>query len=756
VRRLAAVLGLFAAAVLVLSCEEVTTQVKETTFVVAIAIEGSPFVAAGDTLVGDVVQFAGAVTENGNRIAASGQRYTSSNTDVLEILDASTGEAAFVGVGTAIVSVSFTEPRLAPPDTLAASMAVDVTEYVVELTLRSTFTGNQVDPDSALVGDVVAVEATVTQRGTVVPDSGMMIVSSDVGVALPVAGADSLVEFTGPGDATLTVTLARPLTPGSGDLTAILPVSVLDLLVDINASSLIDQSFLSNGDTLVTDSVQFSATVIEEGDTVQTAGANWTSSDPSIVRIVDAAAGIAIFEDTGTATIGVSFQSPELPGEPFIKDVRVTTYVTRVEIASIISGGALADTLLTDSVTFSAVATATKNGSVVPSTLSNSQSSNSTVVNILVPAQGSAVFPDTGSAMVTLALSQPTLPDSTLQTSLDLRVTTFLAQISRVSPGPAPTMGDSIQYSVAVTDTRDGSTVSNPNVTYASSDPSVIVILDPAAGSAFARDTGQAVASVTVNDPGLPAGVIVDSLLPPTIMTQEFFYGAFSDTVGEFGNTPSGDTVVIQRSLVHLFTDSTRIQFPNGTVAFIDSVTPDTLIFLVPAGADTGQLVMNNLVDDQGGRRTNVPTRITFDGPGSDVIPDFFEDNDTLPLTTNVEITPPFPFDVLLSSDPRKSAPADSNFFYFTVPSLETWTLDILAEWQVNADIDFKICIAGGDPPTSYDSGLCPRPVSSNGTDPRREEETGLILSTGRYVINFYCSTCPVLPLTYNVTIERQ
>ena len=755
-RRLAAVLGLFGAAVLVLSCEEVTTQVKETTFVVGIAIEGSPFVAAGDTLVGDVVQFAGAVTENGNPITASGQRFTSSRTDVVEILDESTGEAAFVGVGTAIVSVTFTEPRLAPPDTLAASMTVDVTEYVVELTLRSTFSGNEVDPDSALVGDVVAVEATVTKNGVVVPDSGMMIASSNVGVALPVQGADSLVEFTGPGDATLTVTLARPLTPGSGVLTAILPVSVMDLFVDIDASSLIDQSFLSNGDTLVTDSVQFSATVIEEGDTVQTAGANWTSSDPSIVRIADAAAGIAVFEDTGSAMIGVSFQSPELPGEPFTKGIRVTTYVTQVEVASIIVGGALVDTLVTDSVTFSAIATATKTGSVVPSSLSNSQSSNSAVVDILAPAQGSAVFPDTGRATVTLTLSQPTLPDSTLQTSLDLRVTTYLAEISQVSPGSAPTMGDSIQYGVVVTDTRDESTVSSPNLTYDSSDPSVIAILDPATGSAFARDTGQAVASVTVNDPGLPAGVIVDSLLPPTTMTQEFFYGAFSDTIGEFGGTPSGDTIVIQRSLVHLFTDTTWIQFPNGTVAYVDSVTSDRLAFLVPAGADTGQLVMNNLVDGQGGRRTNVPTRITFNGPGSDAIPDFFEDNDTLPLTTNVEITPPFPFDVLLSSDPWKSAPADSNFFYFTVPSLETWTLDILAEWQVNADIDFKICIAGGDPPTSYDPDLCPRPVSSNGTDPRSEVETALVLSTGRYVINFYCSTCPVLPLTYNVTIERQ
>ena len=215
-------LGLSFAALAMLSCEEVTTRTKESTFVVTIDIEGSPFVAAGDTLLGDVVQFVGMVTEDGSPIATSGQRFRSSMPDVV-LIDSLTGEAGFVGVGTSVVSVSYAEPRLAPPDTLTARVDVRVTEYVVELALRSTFTGNPVDPDSALVGDVVVVLATVTQDGTAVPDSGMTILSSNTDVARPVLGEDSLVSFVGPGSAQLTVNLARPVVPG-GQLSQTLDV----------------------------------------------------------------------------------------------------------------------------------------------------------------------------------------------------------------------------------------------------------------------------------------------------------------------------------------------------------------------------------------------------------------------------------------------------------------------------------------------------------------------------------------------------
>ncbi len=651
-RRRLGVLAFAVAALLASSCKETTTGVKQSTFEVSISAT-SPFVDAGDYLVNDTVMFVGEVTEDGRTISASGQQFTSDNPAVVRILDQSSGRAAFVDTGSAVVTVSYTQPELQGTERLQAETTVQVTSYTVELSLTSTFTSSAVDPDSALVGDIVVVGATVRKDGEPVASTVGSVASSNTVVAQPVAGTDDRVEFKQTGTATLTAALAEPDIPGATSLTATLDVMVNDLAVLIDIESLVDTVFLSGGDTLVTDSVRFSATVIEDGDTVPTTGANWTSSNPSRIRIVDAAAGVAVFQDTGTATVAVTFATPDLPGEPFGKELRVTTY---------------------------------------------------------------------------------------------------LAQISQVTPGPL-TMGDTVQYDVAVTDTRDGSTVASPGVTYSSSDPAVVTLLDASAGIGLARDTGQAVVSVFVDDPALPRGGATDSL-PPTVLTEELFYGAFSSTSGDFGDSPSGDAIVIQRSLAHAFTDSTRIEFPNGTIGFVDAVNANALTFLVPAAADTGVLRMRNLVDDQGDPRDDVPTRIIFEGPGSDVIDDFFEPNDDMPLRSSLEIES-FPFEVLLSWDPTKSSPADSNFFWLFVPSGQSRRLDIVAEWQVDADIDFKVCNASGTPPTSYNPGLCPRPIGDNTNNPRVEDEFNLTLSTGIYIFNFYCESCPALPLTYKVTITR-
>jgi hypothetical protein len=653
VRRLLGVLGFSVAALLASSCKETTTGVKESTFEVEISAT-SPFVDAGDYLVNDTVLFVGDVTEDGRPISASGQQFTSDNPGVVRILNQSSGQAAFVDTGSAVVTVSYSQPELQGPARLQAETMVQVTSYAVELSLTSTFTGGTVDPDAALVGDIVVVDATVRKDGAPVSSSVGTVTSSNNVVAEPVAGTSDQVEFKQSGTATLTVALAEPDIPGDTPLTATLDVTVNDLAVLIDVKSLVDSAFLTSGDTLVTDSVQFSATVIEDGDTVPTSGANWTSSNPSTIRIVDAASGVAVFEDTGTVTVAVTFTTPDLPGEPFGRNLRVTTY---------------------------------------------------------------------------------------------------LAQIEQLAPGTTPIMGDTVQYGVTVTDTQDGSTVASPSVTYASSDPAVITILDAVTGLGLARDTGQAVVSVSVDDPRLPRGNATDAL-PPTVLTEELFYGAFSSTTGDFGNSASGDAIVMQRSPAHAFTDSTRVEFPNGTIGFVDAVSSDSLTFLVPAAADTGALLMRNLVDDQGDPRDNVPTRIIFDGPGSSAIDDFFEPNDDMPLTSNLEITS-FPFEVLLSWDPTKSSPADSNFFWLFVPSGQTRRLDIVAEWQVDADIDFKVCNATGTPPTSYNPSLCPRPIGDNSNDPRVEDEFNLTLSTGIYVFNFYCESCPALPLTYKLTITR-
>jgi hypothetical protein len=86
-------------------------------------------------------------------------------------------------------------------------------------------------------------------------------------------------------------------------------------------------------------------------------------------------------------------------------------------------------------------------------------------------------------------------------------------------------------------------------------------------------------------------------------------------------------------------------------------------------------------------------------------------------------------------------------------------TLDFVAEWQQDADLDFKICSGNADPPTDYlragGEPICQRVADS--TNREAEQVLGEPLSANIYVIAFYCKTdqCPVdLPVTYKVRIQ--
>jgi hypothetical protein len=719
-------------------------------------------VADGDFLVGDTVQFSATVREDGQPFPASGERYTSSVPSVVRIIDASDGRAVFLSVGDATVTVTFDEPELQGTEKLMAQMDLSITEYTVELSLQSVRTGAAVEAGDGLVDDTVRVLAEVRKDGLVVSHSGLKVESSsNPSVAQPVLGQDDLVAYGEAGTARLFVTFDQPNVPGDEPLGAAIDVTVQTFTVELNVESLVPGSTsLADGDTLVTDSVRFTAVVRVADGTVSITGANWVSSAPGVVGIVDSAAGTAVFDDVGTSRVSVTFQDPKLPGEPFGMDVRVTTLVAAVQVESNITGpGALADTLLTDSVTFSA--TIEKDGQPWTGgavSLANTESTDSSIVEIVDGAAGTAAFADTGQAQIILTLAEPRLPKGPLVGNLPLRVTTYLAEISQAVPDTVPAMGDDIDYDVVVTRTRDNTTVPGPNVTFGSSDPSVIEIVTAGTGAAFARDTGQSVVSVTVNNPSLPVGTVSDAL-PATDVVHERFYGDFSATTGNFGNTAGGNSITVEASAVHFFTDSTRVEFANGTVGFVESVKADSLIFLVPAAAAaSGHLVLRNLADDGGGFRDSVQTRIVFTGPGASAVDDFYEPNDAFPLTAAVKITPPF--EALLSWDPSKSAPADTNFFYLVVPTGTSLTLDFIAEWQQDADLDFKICSGNDDPPTAYvppGSPICQRPDASNSTDRATEQELGLTLSANIYVIAFYCKTneCPVdLPLTYKVRIQ--
>jgi hypothetical protein len=728
--------------------------------VAEISVGESPFVAAGDFLVGDTVQFSATVRENGQPFPASGERYTSSVPSVVRIIDASDGRAVFLGVGDATVTVTFDEPELQGVEKLTAQMDLSITEYTVELSLQSVRTGAAVEAGDGLVDDTVRVLAEVRKDGALVSHSGLKVESStNPSVAQPVLGQDDLVAYGEAGTARLFVTFDQPNVPGDEPLGATINVTVKPFTVELNVESLVPGSTsLADGDTLITDSVRFTAVVRVADGTVPTTGADWVSSAPGVVRILDSAAGTAVFDNVGTATVSVTFQDPKLPGEPFGMDVRVTTLMAAVQVESNITGpGALADTLFTDSVTFSA--TIEKDGQPWTGgavSVTNTESTDSSIVEIVDGATGKATFADTGQAQVILTVAEPRLPKAQLVGNLSLRVTTYLAEVSQASPDTVPAMGDNIDYDVVVTRTRDNTTVPGAAVSFSSSVPAVIEILNAATGAAFARDIGQSVVSVVVDDPPLPAGTVSDAL-PVTDIVHERFYGDFSATSGNFGSTRGGDSITVEASVVHFFTDSTRVEFPNSTVGFVESVKADSLVFLVPAAATSGHLLLRNLKDGGGGFRDSVQTRIVFTGPGAGAVDDFYEPNDAFPLTAAVKIAPPF--EALLSWDPSKSAPADTNFFYMVLNSGAT--LDFVAEWQQDADLDFKICSGNADPPTDYlrsgGAPICQRPAASNGTDRSTEQELGLNLSAGIYVIAFYCKTneCPVdLPLTYKVRIQ--
>jgi hypothetical protein len=741
----------------VAGCEETTTGTKNSTFVVEISVGGSPFVNAGDYLVGDQVRFSATLTEDGRPFPASGERFVSSNSSVVRILDASLGTAEFVSVGDARISVTFEEPELEGSERLGASMDVSVTTYTVTLSLESVVTGAAVEASDGLVGDTLRVLADVRKDGQPVSSSGLKVKSSsDPATVKPVPGQENRLALTAEGAAQVAVTLEQPDIPGTAPLETAIDIDVSSFDVEIDVASLVSgNTSLADGDTLLTDSVRFTATVQQAGGSIPTTGATWESSEPTIIRIIDPAEGIAVFDAVGTATVSVTFQDPKLPGEPFGAEVRVTTLVANVQAESNITGsGPLSDYLLTDSVTFGAAVE--KDGSPWSGgavSLADTESSEPSIVEIIDGSIGTAVFADTGQATVVVTLAQPRLPRAPVVGNLPLRVTTYLAEVSQASPDTTPAMGDVIEYDVVVTHTRDDTEVTNPTVTFTSSDPSVIQITDPATGAAFARDTGRATVSVTVDDPSLPAGTVSASLAPTDIV-HERFYGLFSSTTGNFGDTPGGDSIIVESSDVHFFTDSTRVEFENGTVGFVERATADSLIFLVPAAANTGHLVLRNLQDDGGDFRDSVQTRIVFSGPGAGAVDDFFEPNDNFPLSAAVKVTPPF--EALLSWDPSKSAPADTNFFYMVLTSAAT--LDFVAEWSQDADMDFKICSGNDDPPTAYvppANPICQ--ATADGTDPESEQELGLPLNASIYVIAFYCKAdqCPVnLPLTYKVRIE--
>ena len=164
---------------------------------------------------------------------------------------------------------------------------------------------------------------------------------------------------------------------------------------------------------------------------------------------------------------------------------------------------------------------------------------------------------------------------------------------------------------------------------FESSDPAVLEIPDELGDEAFARDIGTADLTVIFSDPRLPAADVTASLQGINI-AEELFYGSSTATSGIFG-----DTVELSSSVVHTFTDSTLVQFGDGTAGFVDSVGVDGLRFIVGAGYGvTAPITLQNLEHVSRGDTDGILTN--FDFAMMDSVPDAFEPNGTACLDADV------------------------------------------------------------------------------------------------------------------------
>jgi hypothetical protein len=579
------------------------------------------------------VQFGVTVTRDGTLFRASEPLFESSDSSVVRILDATTGVALFESTGLATVAVSFQAAEF-PDSMLQAAMVVAVDSLSVSISLESAI----VTAGDTLVGDTVLINATVTRKDGRKVGTLAQFVSSDTDVLQFMDANSGIAELTGPGEAEVTVTFLLPVVPGE-PLTAVIPVNVTDFSLQFSVASLSSGS-IETGDTLVTDSVQFSVSAQKGGVPIAIVDPSFSSSNPDIITILDPATGRAVFADTGTAVVSVDFSEPNLPKANANVPLRVTTYL------------------------------------------------------------------------------------------VDLR-------------GPSsPVMGDEVDYRADVIDTRSGEAISSSGRRFTSTNTSVIQILDNKKGDAFVRDVGTTNIRATFDKPKLPYASLSRTL--SVNVNEERFYGPTSEDNGDFG-----DDVRLDASDVHRFTPSTWVEFPNGTIGWVDNVTSTRLEFRVPAGANSGRLRLHNLVDDNGAPRNNVLTHWTFDSDGT--VTDDFEPNDRFPLNNGLRIRS-LPWERFLSSDPQKAAPADTNFFWFRTGFAATF--DFSAEWQQDADLDFKLCLAVGQPPVDYlrasnGQPICARGPGDNSNDRSSEQGLNLRLEQGTWILAFYCVDCPNVPLTY-------
>ncbi|MEE9245194.1 MAG: hypothetical protein V3U63_03240, partial [Gemmatimonadota bacterium] len=199
-----ALISALGAVTLASNCDEVTTVPSKVTVVISVS---SRVIATGDTLAGDTVQFAVQLIQDSVTVPAVG-RFSSDDPTIVEIIDENTGEAAFTGLGTAMVSVEVDDESLS--GSLTASMKVNVVDFNAFLEVDSR-QGNFTQNGDTLVSDNVTITAKVVIDGVTSDVVNPVLSSSDMSV-IQTFGSDSAV-FADTGTATVTVRFTDPVVP---------------------------------------------------------------------------------------------------------------------------------------------------------------------------------------------------------------------------------------------------------------------------------------------------------------------------------------------------------------------------------------------------------------------------------------------------------------------------------------------------------------------------------------------------------------
>ena len=393
--------ALAGAALLAFGCDEITTTVGTTRYVVRIDANSDILITQGDTLVNDSVLFVVTVLQDGQPISVSDPIFASSDPAIVAV-DSATGQGSFKSIGQDTVRVKFSGQTF-PDSVLTGEIVVPVDSFVVTISASS----ETVDANGEyLLGDTVQFSAAVTKQisGEPVTTEGQTFTSSNPSVLTFIDATAGLGVFVDTGQAAVGVEFDEPKVPdGDGTLQSALQISVSDFSLTMSVAS-VSSGAIAAGDTLVTDNVQFSGTVVTDGMVVPIVDPMYESSDPAVVRIDDPIAGLATFLGAGTATVRLSFTQPVVPQQEDSLVVEVGTFIVNIS-------GPVSPVMGTN-VMYSATVTDTRTGQDTAATGVNWTSSDPTVVEITNATTGQAFIRDIGQANAMVSYTDPTLPNA--------------------------------------------------------------------------------------------------------------------------------------------------------------------------------------------------------------------------------------------------------------------------------------------------------------------------------------------------------